>query len=199
MLDLTAYIAHLPDWLYHNNQSPWLIIKELNSAIHKKIESLNSDFILNNDTAIHVEAVVEQGAILKGNIIIDKSCFVASNVYLRGPLYLGPGVNIGPGCEIKHSIILSQSSIAHFNYVGDSMVGSNVNIEAGAVCANHYNERINKNIFVKYNNEIINTHCEKFGALIGDGARIGANAVLSPGTLLKMNEIVKRLTLLEQI
>ena len=38
----------------------------------------------------------------------------------------------------------------------------------------------------------------KFGALIGDGTRIGANAVLSPGTILAPNSIVKRLELVEQ-
>jgi NDP-sugar pyrophosphorylase family protein len=199
MLDIHKFTKHFPSWLNSANQAPWTIIKNFQKEIDNKILTLGSEFKIDSVKAIHVESVIEQGAIIKGSIIIEKGCFIGANAYLRGPLYIGSGVIIGPSCEIKQSIILSQSSIAHFNYVGDSIVGSNVNMEAGAVIANHYNERKDKNIFVRFNDEIINTHCEKFGALIGDGAKIGANAVLSPGTLIKINEIVKRLELVEQI
>jgi acetyltransferase-like isoleucine patch superfamily enzyme len=79
------------------------------------------------------------------------------------------------------------------------MVGSFVNLEAGAIVANHYNERKNKTIFVTYNEKIINTGIEKFGAIIGAHSKIGANAVLSPGTLLPCNSIVNRLQLIAQV
>lgn len=52
---------------------------------------------------------------------------------------------------------------------------------------------------MKINNKIIDTNCLKFGALVGDNSKIGANAVLSPGTILEQNSIVKRLELIEQI
>jgi UDP-N-acetylglucosamine diphosphorylase / glucose-1-phosphate thymidylyltransferase / UDP-N-acetylgalactosamine diphosphorylase / glucosamine-1-phosphate N-acetyltransferase / galactosamine-1-phosphate N-acetyltransferase len=89
--------------------------------------------------------------------------------------------------------------LAHFNFIGNSIIGSNVNVEAGAVTANHYNERADKQIEVLYKGEIIKTNTHKFGALIGDGCKIGANAVLSPGTLLVKNTIVKRLEMVEQV
>jgi hypothetical protein len=47
-------------------------------------------------------------------------------------------------------------------------------------------------------NKKINTGIEKFGALVGDYSKIGANAVLSPGTILPPKSIVKRLSLIEQ-
>ena len=62
-----------------------------------------------------------------------------------------------------------------------------------------YNERENKAISVVYQSAIIETGVIKFGALVGDGSKIGANAVLSPGTLLLPNSRVKRLELIEQI
>lgn len=52
---------------------------------------------------------------------------------------------------------------------------------------------------MKINNEIIDTKSIKFGALVGDDSKIGANAVLSPGTILEKKSIVKRLELIEQI
>ena len=100
---------------------------------------------------------------------------------------------------MKSSIVFENSAIAHFNFIGDSIIGKNVNFEAGSITANHYNERKDKRIFVKIKNEIINTNMEKFGALVGDDCKIGANAVLSPGTILEKKSIVKRLELIEQI
>jgi bifunctional N-acetylglucosamine-1-phosphate-uridyltransferase/glucosamine-1-phosphate-acetyltransferase GlmU-like protein len=103
------------------------------------------------------------------------------------------------GVEIKSSIISNNSAVAHFNFIGDSIIGENVNFEAGSITANHFNERENKEIFVKIDDNIINTQVVKFGSLIGDYSKIGANAVLSPGTILKKNSVVKRLELIEQI
>lgn len=74
-----------------------------------------------------------------------------------------------------------------------------MNFEAGLLCANHYNERRDKQIMVKYKNEIVDTKTEKFGSVVGDHSKIGANAVLSPGTILEPNSVVKRLELVEQV
>lgn len=43
------------------------------------------------------------------------------------------------------------------------------------------------------------TGVEKFGALVGDNTKVGANAVLSPGTLLVQHSVVKRLELVTQV
>ena len=107
-------------------------------------------------------------------------------------------VKIGTACEIKASIVFDNSSIAHFNFIGDSIIGSKVNFEAGSITANHFNERADKNIYAFYQSQKIDTGTIKFGALVGDNCRIGANAVLSPGTILPPATIVKRLELIEQ-
>ena len=106
----------------------------------------------------------------------------------------------GVSCDIlvKTSVLLEGCSIAHFNFVGDSIVGHDVNIEAGAILCNHYNEREDDTVYVHVDRQRISTGLHKFGSLVGDGCRIGANAVLSPGTLLKPRTIVRRLELVEQ-
>jgi hypothetical protein len=45
----------------------------------------------------------------------------------------------------------------------------------------------------------LETNTQKFGALVGDHSKIGANAVLSPGTLLLPHTLVRRLELVEQV
>lgn len=159
------------------NDDPWKISVE--------------DFVRKNtqDIFIHPTSKIEEGVVLKGPIYIGPNCFVGAHAYLRGGVYLMGNNSIGPGCELKTCIIFPNTNLAHFNFVGDSILGSNVNMEAGSIIANHYNERTNKEIF---------PGVTKFGALVGDNCKIGANAVLSPGTILKKDTVVPRQALINQ-
>ncbi|WP_462255485.1 DapH/DapD/GlmU-related protein [Ferruginibacter sp.] len=198
MIVIEDYIKSFSKY-FKQHQQPWEIINELPETIIEFLKNCNADFKIENNIAVHKTAVIEAGAILKSPAIIGTNCFIGANAYLRGGIFLADGVTIGTGCEIKSSIIFNESAIAHFNFIGNSIIGSNVNFEAGAVTANHYNERADKQIEVLYNGTIIKTNTNKFGALAGDNCKIGANAVLSPGTLLTKNTIVKRLELVEQV
>jgi len=182
----------------HSNEMPWIVTENLSKTIKDLISKLNSDYKIENEIAIHKTAIVENPSTLKGPIIISENCFIASFTYLRGPIFIGKSVTIGPGSEIKQSIIGNNSNTAHFNFIGNSVIGSNVNFEAGAVIANHYNERVNKEIFVLIQNKMINTQVVKFGAIVGDGCKIGENAVLSPGTILERNTVVDRMQVINQ-
>lgn len=176
----------------------WQITGKTHEIIASALANLDSMFIIRGGIAIHRSATVESNVTLKPPAIISRDCFIGAGAYLRGGVYLDENVSIGPGCEIKSSIILAHSTMAHFNFVGDSLIGSNVNMEAGAVIANHYNERSEKMIYSKFGNDVIATGVIKFGALVGDNSRIGANAVLSPGTILLPGSVVGRLELVDQ-
>lgn len=197
MTTIKEYISQWPV-LFPTPRLPWLLPKEIAPLIQTAIKKLNDDYIIKGEVAIHRKAVVEEHVILKGPIIISGGCFVGAHAYLRGGVFLDENVSIGPGCEVKSSLIMSRSALAHFNFVGDSIIGSGVNMEAGSIIANHHNDRENKIIEVVIDGKKINTGIEKFGALVGDHSKIGANAVLSPGTILPQRSIVKRLELVEQ-
>jgi NDP-sugar pyrophosphorylase family protein len=182
----------------HSDMQPWELTTSLPEILRSRITSLGGEYNINDGIAIHKTAIVEEGVILKAPIMIGADCFIGAHAYLRGGVYLGASVSIGPGCEIKSSIILSHSTTAHFNFIGDSIIGSNVNFEAGAVIANHYNERQDKTISIYYEGKTIPMNTKKFGALVGDHTKVGANAVLSPGTILLPKSIVKRLELIDQ-
>lgn len=199
MITINHFISEFSSHFQQQETQPWEITNNLSCTILKMILSCSENYTISKNIAIHSSAIVEQGAVIKAPAIIGKECFIAAHAYLRGGVYIAPHVKIGTGCEIKSSIICSNSNVAHFNFVGDSIIGSYVNIEAGAITANHYNERKDKNIWVMDNGNLIDTGVEKFGALIGDYSKIGANAVLSPGTILSGNSIVKRLELIDQV
>lgn len=186
--------------LFKDQQSwqPWEVTDCLKEIIRIRLLQLGDDYEITDEVAVHKTAVVETGAVLKSPAIIGPDCVVGAHAYFREGVFLDQSVKIGPGCEIKNSIIFSGTAIAHFNYVGNSIIGRNVNFEAGSIAANHYNERENKRISVLYRDEVIDTGVNKFGSLVGDNSRIGANAVLSPGIILEQNSIVKRLELVEQ-
>ncbi|KAA3436833.1 DapH/DapD/GlmU-related protein [Rufibacter hautae] len=177
---------------------PWEITDNLKEILHIMILQLGEDYNIEDGVAVHKTAVVEKGVVMKSPVIVNRNCYIGANAYFREGVYLDKAVKVGPGSEIKSSIICAETAVAHFNYIGNSIIGKCINFEAGSIAANHYNERTSKKISVVHDDAIIETGTEKFGSLVGDHSRIGANAVLSPGTILKKNSIVKRLELIEQ-
>lgn len=178
--------------------TPWEITLHLCEIVNRLIQDLDESYTIANGVAIHPTATLGHNVTIKPPAIISANCFVGSNSYLRGGVFLAPGAKVGISCEIKTSVLLEGSAVAHFNFVGDSIIGQNVNIEAGAILANHYNERDDDTVYVHWEGQRQSTGQHKFGSLVGDNCRIGANAVLSPGTLLLPKTIVKRLQLIEQ-
>lgn len=198
MINITHFIKDFP-FLISAELQPWEVINTLEERLKEIFTTLSDDYLITDGCAIHKTAVIEQNVVIKGYAVIEANAFIGANAYLRGPVYIGEEAKVGPGSEIKQSIICRKAVSAHFNYIGNSIIGSRVNFEAGSICANHYNERKNKEISVLYNQKVFKTGSHKFGALVGDDSKIGANAVLSPGTILTCNSIVKRLELVEQL
>jgi NDP-sugar pyrophosphorylase family protein len=199
MLLTSAHISLFPTQFPHlESSSPWQVTLHLTEIIRELVARLGNDYVVNDGVAVHSSAIIEPGALVKAPAIIGEHCFVGANSCLRNGVYLDQHVKIGMACEIKTSIVFSNTAVAHFNFIGDSILGSGVNFEAGAITANHYNEREDKSIFVIYNDSVIETGVTKFGSLVGDHCKIGANAVLSPGTILAPHSIVKRLALVDQ-
>lgn len=152
-------------------------------------------------------SILKAGAFLAGkkiffekNVIVEPFSFISSpayfskdtqirhGAYIRGNVYTGEGAVIGHATEVKNSIFLKSAKASHFAYVGDSILGSEVNLGAGTKLANLKFNR--KDIILVINNITINTGLKKFGAILGDRCQTGCNSVLQPGTLLGKNSYV---------
>ena len=195
---LADLIASWQDSPWMQFSTAWSLTNKAPSAIAAQIANLGSDYVVRDGVAIHRSSTVESQAILKPPCIVGPECFVAHNAYLRGGVWLADRVIVGPSCEVKSSFFFPDSKVAHLSFVGDSVVGHSVNIEAGAIVANYRNESENKRIVILYGDEMIDTQSNKFGALLGDGTRVGANAVIAPGAILAPGSIVPRLRLVDQ-
>jgi NDP-sugar pyrophosphorylase family protein len=125
---------------------------------------------------------IEPGAYIKGPCVLGPACVVRHGAYIRGYLLAGERCVIGHDTEVKHSIFLNGVHAAHFNYVGDSILGNEVNLGAGTKCANLKLDQ--KPIFVSFLSQKIETGMKKLGAIMGDFCQIGCNVVMNPGTCL---------------
>lgn len=131
---------------------------------------------------IEENTIVEPGAYIEGPCYIGKNSIVRHGAYLRGSVLTGDYCIIGHATEVKNSIFFNHAKAAHFAYVGDSILGNDVNLGAGVKCANYRLDK--KEIKVFFNNQVISTNLTKLGAIIGDSAQIGCNVVTNPATFI---------------
>lgn len=140
--------------------------------------------------AVHVGqgTVIENGATILGPAWIGENCRIRSGCYIRENVILGNSVVAGNSCEFKNCLIFDEAQVPHFNYVGDSVLGWRAHLGAGVILSN---VRLDHGeVRVLNDAESIASGLRKFGAIIGDRAEIGCNAVLNPGSLIGRESIV---------
>jgi NDP-sugar pyrophosphorylase family protein len=100
--------------------------------------------------------------------------------------YLRQNVIIGDNCifrgEAKNSLMMDNSAAAHWPYMGDSIIGSNVNLGARTTLSNLKVKP--SNVKLKIEGEIYDTGLSKLGAIMGDKVSTGCHAETNPGTLI---------------
>jgi UDP-N-acetylglucosamine diphosphorylase/glucosamine-1-phosphate N-acetyltransferase len=132
-----------------------------------------------------------------GPIIIDKGASVESFSRLMGPCYVGPrskihsaqiggGTSIFESCKIggqvENSIFLPFTNKAHHGYVGDSYVGSWVNLGAGSTFSNLKNTY--GNVRLHLGRTVVDSGMLKLGPLIGDMAKVSIGALVYAGNFV---------------
>ena len=132
--------------------------------------------------------LVEDGAMIKGPAIIGKNCQIRHNAYIREHVIIGDNCIVGNSCEVKNSLLFNQAVAPHFNYIGDSILGYQVHLGAGATISNV--KLVPGNVAVDIDGRPFDTGLRKFGALLGDHAEIGCNAVLNPGSIIGRGSVV---------
>lgn len=175
--------------LFELEEPVWKALEKLGSYLEKKALGKIEVTVPPTAYLIHPElitigkgCVIEPGAYIQGPVILGPKTVVRHGAYIRGHVITGEGCIIGHATEVKHSIFLNHTSAAHFNYVGDSILGNEVNLGAGVKLANFRLDHAP--VTLMYQGKKVATHLKKFGAIIGDHTQIGCNAVTSPGTLI---------------
>ncbi|MCL2029822.1 MAG: glucose-1-phosphate thymidylyltransferase [Deltaproteobacteria bacterium] len=127
-------------------------------------------------------ALVEGGAFLKGPAVIGPRSEVRHGAYVRGSVWSAPGAVIGHATEAKNTLLLPGAKAGHFAYLGDSLLGREVNLGAGTKLANF--KMTDRPYLYRVDGQELEVRRRKLGAVLGDGSVTGCNAVTNPGVLL---------------
>ena len=138
--------------------------------------------------AIGEGTVLEDGVMIVGPAVIGRNCQIRHNAYIRQNVIVGDDCVVGNATEVKNSILFNKAQAPHFNYVGDSILGFQAHLGAGAKISNF--KIFPGNVSVEINGQPFDTGLRKFGALLGDHCEVGCNAVLSPGSILGRESVI---------
>ncbi len=131
-------------------------------------------------------AVIKENVEILANSVIEEcvigsGCRVGPFARIRPETELAENVHIGNFVEVKKSQVASGSKINHLSYVGDSQIGSKVNIGAGTITCNY--DGANKHQTIIGDNAFIGSDTQLVAPVtIGAGATIGAGSTITKDT-----------------
>ena len=195
--EYSGYIPKLPE----QDEPVWLILDPSHEdSLNNQLESLLEQYghvIPDLPDSVSIDDS-------KGPICIDDRASIGECVRIEGPCYIGPNAEVrhgayirpytwlccdsvvGHASEVKHSLLLPGAKAPHFNYVGDSILGKDVNLGAGCKLSNLRND--GRSVLVRgLEGGSVDSGLRKFGAILGDGVAIGCNAVTNPGVIIGIN------------
>lgn len=171
---------------------PWDLL-EANKILLKKEElevegKIESGAVLVGPVGVKSGATIRSGSYIEGPSLIDEMADIGPNCYIRPNTYIGKECRIGNACEIKNCMILDGAHIAHLSYVGDSIIGENVNFGAGTITANlRLDER---SIPVTLKGIRVDSGRRKLGVIMGDGVKTGIGVMIMPGLKIGPNSMI---------
>ncbi len=131
-------------------------------------------------------SVIKAGCVVEGHVRIGRRCTIGPNAYLRGETSIGDDCLIGNAVEVKSSIIGNKVSVAHLSYIGDSVLGDDVNVGGGCIFSNFRHDA--GEIRMLWQGRLQATGRNKLGCAVGDHARIGCKCVVLPGRVIEAGE-----------
>lgn len=168
----------------------WELLPKIKDFIlqHQKNLPAEEYSEIQTNVFVHKTAKIAASAEIHGPSIIGPHVEIRPNAFIRGSAYIAANCLIGSSCELKNVFFLPYAQVAHFNYVGDSILGYHAHLGAGAITSNVKGDK--SLVVVQSSREKIETGLKKFGAILGDHTEIGCNAVLNPGTIIGKNSRV---------
>ncbi len=177
--------------------APWEWIKRIGPALGSvslvsEEKSLPPGVHVEGAVWLHPTVKLPAQATLIGPAWIGARTEIRPGAFVRGNVIVGEGCVLGNACEFKNCLLMDGVQVPHFSYVGDSILGNRSHLGAGVILSNLRLDQ--QPIVVRTDVAAHDTGLRKFGAILGDEAEVGCNAVLQPGTLLGRRGIVMPLT-----
>ncbi len=196
------------DFIKYNSEE---LIKDF-YKLTKDTEPLKVDypgvhFLNEKDIFISEGVTIKPGVVLDasdGPIFIGKNAYIMHNASIQGPTFIGQHTivkmsatiyhnsSIGKVCkvggEIEDTIIHSYSNKQHNGFLGNSYLGSWVNLGAGTTNSDLKNNYGNIKVFI--NNKLIDSGRQFVGLTIGDHSKAAINTSFNTGAVVGVSSNV---------
>ena len=181
------------DWL--DVVYPWeiltankMIMDSWQESSIAKTATLEANVTLHGIVRIEAGAIIKSGAVLEGPCCIGERSYIGNNSLIRSYTSVGKNCSVGSGVELKNCVVMDNSQIGRLSFVGDSVLGENVDMGAGCMTVNRTVDW--KPISVKNGKRPMGTGMTKLGAFLGDGVVVGAGNTLEPGMVVAPGKIL---------
>ena len=181
------------DWL--DVVYPWeiltankMIMDSWQESSIAKTATLEANVTLHGIVRIEAGAIIKSGAVLEGPCCIGERSYIGNNSLIRSYTSVGKNCSVGSGVELKNCVVMDNSQIGRLSFVGDSVLGENVDMGAGCMTVNRTVDW--KPISVKNGKRPMGTGMTKLGAFLGDGVVVGAGNTLEPGMVVAPGKVL---------
>lgn len=193
--EIPPLFSELPDPFAHrfDPAAPWALLGEpldeilaglpssdIQGQLSPEVHLVGDQIVICPGARIHPSVVIE------GPVYIGRDVEIRPGAYIRGGVWIGDQCVVGANTEIKRAILLRHAKAPHLNYVGDSILGMDVNLGAGTILSNFRHD--GGRIRIPHNSDRISDRIDtgrrKLGAVLGDGVLTGCNSVLHPGVVV---------------
>ena len=179
---------------------PWDLLRIMNKVLVSEVRT----------TSISPNATICESSIVSGPCMIEDGAFIDDFCKIKGPIYIGRNSRVGTGsllrscmvgsgssigfnCEVARSYLAGKNNLGHHNVILDSIIGESTWM-GGYVGTT--NVLLNgKNVKYKAGDKLVDTGLQNFGAVIGDGCKIGAGVIILPGRYIPSNSTIQAGTL----
>ena len=168
------------------------VVKQVGGTMNQLqiVDEIETGILVGRDVKIAPTATIIPPA------IIGHGTEIRPGAYLRGNVITGENCVLGNSSEFKNCILLDKVQAPHYNYVGDSVLGNKAHMGAGSICSNLKSDG---KAVVIHGDEDIETGIRKIGGILADGADIGCQCVINPGTVIGKRTSVYPLTALRGV
>ena len=190
---------------YQGRQAEQLMRNGVTLADPGRID-IRGELITGNDCSIDVNVIFEGNVKLGNGVCIGPNCVISNSrigdgtrvfancviedAHIGGSSRIGPfarirpeteldeRVHIGNFVEVKKSKIAAGSKVNHLSYIGDTHMGSGVNVGAGTITCNY--DGANKHLTEIGDDVFIGSDTQLVAPVkVGDGATIGAGTTVT--------------------
>ncbi|MFB6471153.1 MAG: nucleotidyl transferase, partial [Vulcanisaeta sp. AZ3] len=171
------------------------LLGNANEARISKDAEVSPRATIEGSVIIDSGAKIDHGAIIRGPAYIGVDTYVGNNAIIRNNTSLEEGSVVGADAEVTESLVGVRTTVSRGSFIGNSVIGDESTIEPGVVTLNV----LPSGVEVSHLSPVIvkGKRLAKLGMIVGPRARIGANSVIYPGSIIDANKYIQPLSILK--